>query len=72
MSGSIGRRAFAELVGTAVLGVGVIGSGIAASRLSPGDLGLELWLRERSESSYPDAGKIASQVVVPHRENGVV
>jgi glycerol uptake facilitator-like aquaporin len=36
------RRATAELVGTAFLLMAVIGSGIAASRLSPGDLGLQL------------------------------
>jgi glycerol uptake facilitator-like aquaporin len=36
------RRAAAELVGTAFLLMAVIGSGIAASRLSPGDLGLQL------------------------------
>ena len=36
------RRAVAEAVGTAVLVLAVIGSGIAASRLSPGDVGLQL------------------------------
>jgi glycerol uptake facilitator-like aquaporin len=36
------RRATAELVGTAFLLMAVIGSGIAASRLSPDDLGLQL------------------------------
>jgi glycerol uptake facilitator-like aquaporin len=36
------RRALAELVGTAFLVAAVIGSGIAASRLSPGDAGLQL------------------------------
>ncbi len=38
----MGRRALAELVGTALLLVAVIGSGIAAQRLSPGDTGLQL------------------------------
>jgi glycerol uptake facilitator-like aquaporin len=38
----MGRRAVAELVGTALLLVAVIGSGIAAERLSPGDTGLQL------------------------------
>lgn len=33
---------FAEALGTAMLATAVIGSGIAASRLSPGDLGLQL------------------------------
>jgi arsenate reductase len=36
------RRALAELVGTALLLVAVVGSGIAAQRLSPGDAGLQL------------------------------
>jgi glycerol uptake facilitator-like aquaporin len=36
------RRATAEVVGTAYLLMAVIGSGIAASRLSPGDVGLQL------------------------------
>jgi arsenate reductase len=41
MSG-LARRALAELVGTAVLVATVVGSGIAASRLSPDDPGLQL------------------------------
>jgi len=41
MSG-LARRALAELVGTAVLVATVVGSGIAASRLSPDDTGLQL------------------------------
>jgi len=36
------RRAVAELVGTAFLVAAVIGSGIAATRLSPDDVGLQL------------------------------
>jgi glycerol uptake facilitator-like aquaporin len=36
------RRAFAELVGTAMLLIAVVGSGIAAQKLSPSDTGLEL------------------------------
>ncbi len=36
------RRAFAELLGTALLATAVVGSGIAAQRLSPGDAGLQL------------------------------
>src|SRR4051794_33661568 len=36
------RRALAELVGTALLLIAVVGSGIAAERLSPGDTGLQL------------------------------
>ncbi len=38
----LARRALAEFVGTAFLVAAVIGSGIAAVRLSPGDLGLQL------------------------------
>ncbi len=36
------RRALAEFIGTALLLVAVVGSGITAQRLSPGDRGLEL------------------------------
>jgi glycerol uptake facilitator-like aquaporin len=36
------RRALAELLGTAFLVAAVVGSGIAAQRLSPGDTGLQL------------------------------
>jgi glycerol uptake facilitator-like aquaporin len=36
------RRALAESIGTALLLIAVIGSGIAAGRLSPGDTGLQL------------------------------
>ncbi|MEI7993249.1 MAG: MIP/aquaporin family protein [Actinomycetota bacterium] len=39
---SMVRRALAEFVGTAFLGLAVVGSGIAAQRLSPGDVGLQL------------------------------
>lgn len=42
MSADLGRRAAAELVGTAFLVMAVVGSGIAAARLSPGDTGLQL------------------------------
>ena len=38
----LARRALAELLGTALLVAAVIGSGIAATRLSPGDAGLQL------------------------------
>ena len=37
------RRLLAEFLGTALLVAAVIGSGIAASRLSPGDVGLQLF-----------------------------
>ncbi len=39
----LGRRLLAELLGSAFLAVVVIGSGIAAQQLSPGDVGLELF-----------------------------
>lgn len=39
---SLARRASAELAGTALLVAAVIGSGIAATRLSPHDAGLQL------------------------------
>lgn len=38
----LARRLFAEFLGSAFLAMIVIGSGIAAQRLSPGDIGLEL------------------------------
>ena len=42
MTPPLGRRALAEYCGTAFLVAVVIGSGIAASRLSPADTGLQL------------------------------
>lgn len=36
------RKAFAELIGSALLAATVVGSGIAAQRLSPDDVGLQL------------------------------
>ena len=42
MQVSLPRRALAEWCGTAFLVAVVVGSGIAAQRLSPGDVGLEL------------------------------
>jgi len=42
MNPGLARRAFAEALGTALLVLAVIGSGIAAARLSPGDVGLQL------------------------------
>lgn len=43
MTPDLGRRAAAEAVGTALLVLAVVGSGITASRLSPGDVGLQLF-----------------------------
>ena len=42
MSASLGRRLVAELLGTGALVMVVVGSGIAAQRLSPEDVGLQL------------------------------
>lgn len=42
LSPSLARRASGEFVGTAFLGLAVVGSGIAAARLSPADPGLAL------------------------------
>lgn len=42
MSASLPRRLLAELVGTALLVAVVVGSGIAAQQLSPGQIGLQL------------------------------
>jgi len=38
----LARKAFAELLGSALLAAAVVGSGIAAQRLSPGEAGLQL------------------------------
>ena len=42
MTAPLGRRLLAELLGSAFLAAVVIGSGIAAHQLSPGDVGLQL------------------------------
>ncbi|MEV6369072.1 MIP/aquaporin family protein [Micromonospora musae] len=42
MTRTLARRASAEFAGTALLVTAVVGSGIAAARLSPGDVGLQL------------------------------
>jgi glycerol uptake facilitator-like aquaporin len=42
MTATLGRRAAGEFTGTALLVTAVVGSGIAAGRLSPHDVGLEL------------------------------
>ena len=43
MNQSLNRRLLAEFLGSAFLAAVVIGSGIAAKQLSPGDVGLELF-----------------------------
>jgi arsenate reductase len=42
MTADLGRRAAAEAIGTALLAAIVVGSGIAAQRMSPHDVGLQL------------------------------
>src|SRR5215213_5568879 len=42
MDRDLARRLLAEALGTALLLIAVVGSGIAAERLSPGDTGLQL------------------------------
>lgn len=54
----LGRRALAELCGTAFLVAVVVGSGIAAERLSPGDVGLQLL-----ENAAATAGGLAALIV---------
>ena len=58
MSPALARRAFAELLGTALLVTAVVGSGIAASRLSPHDVGLQLL-----ENSVITAGALAALIL---------
>jgi glycerol uptake facilitator-like aquaporin len=41
-SAGLGARVLAEAVGTGLLVCAVVGSGVAAQRLSPGDVGLQL------------------------------
>jgi glycerol uptake facilitator-like aquaporin len=43
MTPPLARRLFAEFLGSAFLAAAVIGSGIAAANLSPGDVGLQLF-----------------------------
>ncbi|MDQ3353082.1 MAG: aquaporin family protein [Actinomycetota bacterium] len=43
LSADLARRALAELLGTALLLIAVVGSGIAAASLSPDDVGLQLF-----------------------------
>jgi glycerol uptake facilitator-like aquaporin len=55
---TVGRRAFAEFLGTAMLVTAVIGSGIAASRLSPHDVGLQLF-----ENAAATAGALVALIL---------
>ena len=55
MRSDLARRAVAEFLGTALLVAVVVGSGIAAQRLSPGNVGLQLF----ENSAATAAGLIA-------------
>ena len=52
------RRALAEFCGTAFLVIAVVGSGIAAQRLSPGDTGLQLF-----ENAAATAGGLVALIL---------
>jgi arsenate reductase len=54
----LARRLLAEFLGTALLVIAVIGSGIAAARLSPGDTGLELF-----ENAAATAGALVALIL---------
>jgi glycerol uptake facilitator-like aquaporin len=54
----IGRRAAAEALGTAMLVAAVIGSGIAAQRLSPDEVGLQLL-----ENAFATAAALAAIIL---------
>ena len=58
MTSNLIRKAVAEAVGTALLVLAVIGSGIAASQLSPGDVGLQLF-----ENAVATAGALVAIIL---------
>ncbi len=58
MRATLGRRATAEAVGTGLLVAAVVGSGIFAARLSPGDVGLQLL-----ENSTATAGALVALIL---------
>jgi glycerol uptake facilitator-like aquaporin len=55
----LGRRLAAEALGTGLLIVAVIGSGIMATRLSPGDVGLQLF-----ENAFATAGALVGLILM--------
>jgi glycerol uptake facilitator-like aquaporin len=58
MDAELGRKVTAEAVGTALLAAVVVGSGIFAQRLSPGDVGLQLL-----ENSTATAGGLVALIL---------
>ena len=54
----LGPRLLSEFLGTALLVAAVVGSGIAAARLSPGDVGLELF-----ENAAATAGALVAIIL---------
>jgi arsenate reductase len=54
----LGRRATAEALGTAMLVTAVVGSGIAAERLSPDEVGLQLL-----ENAFATAAALAAIIL---------
>ena len=58
MTATLGRRVTAEAVGTGLLVAIVVGSGIFAQRLSPGDIGLQLL-----ENSTATAGGLVALIL---------
>jgi glycerol uptake facilitator-like aquaporin len=61
MTPALPRRVLAEALGSGLLVCAVIGSGIAATRLSPGDVGLQLL-----ENSLATAGVLVALILALH------
>ena len=59
LAATLGRRLVAEAIGTGVLIIAVIGSGIMASRLSPNDVGVELL-----ENAAATAGALIALILI--------
>ncbi len=57
-AGQLGRRMLGEFLGTALLVAAVVGSGIAAVKLSPGNVGLELF-----ENATATAGALVAIIL---------
>ena len=61
MSAPLARRLLAEFLGSAFLAAVVIGSGIAAQQLSPGDTGLQLLYNAAATAEAADSRRIAGR-----------